>query len=120
MVLVGGHFLMSEVPLWSISLSGKAVVDTRSWNNSFTEMCSGSEAGSFSRLIDFVCHSTLGLGVMKKKEEVAATTILGNILVRDHAARVINMSLFSNAGKCSALSPGPASHNVGAIASTSS
>ena len=32
-----------------------------------SEMCSGSEAGSYSRLIDFVCHSTLGLRVIKKK-----------------------------------------------------
>ena len=32
-----------------------------------TEMCSGSEAGSYLRLIDFVYHSTLGLRVMKKK-----------------------------------------------------
>jgi len=30
-------------------------------------MCSGSEAGSYLRLIDFVCHSTLGLRVIKKK-----------------------------------------------------
>jgi len=30
-------------------------------------MCSGSEAGSSLRLIDFVYHSTLGLRVMKKK-----------------------------------------------------
>jgi len=29
-------------------------------------MCSGSEAGSYLRLIDFVYHSTLGLGVIKK------------------------------------------------------
>ena len=27
-------------------------------------MCSGSEAGSYLRLIDFVYHSTLGLRVM--------------------------------------------------------
>ena len=33
----------------------------------FTEMCSGSEAGSYLRLIDFVYHSTLGLSVTKKK-----------------------------------------------------
>ena len=32
-------------------------------------MCSGSEAGSYVRLIDFVYHSTLGLRVRKKKEE---------------------------------------------------
>ena len=36
-------------------------------NNYFTEMCSGSEAGSYLRLIDFVYHSTLGLGVIQKK-----------------------------------------------------
>jgi len=32
-------------------------------------MCSGSEAGSYSRLIDFVYHSTLGLRVIKKDLE---------------------------------------------------
>ena len=31
-------------------------------------MCSGSEAGSYLRLTDFVYHSTLGLGVIKKKK----------------------------------------------------
>ena len=36
-------------------------------NNCFTEMCSGSEAGSYLRLIYLVCHSTLGLRVIKKK-----------------------------------------------------
>jgi len=36
-------------------------------NNYFTEMCSGSEAGSYLKLIDFVYHSTLGLRVIKKK-----------------------------------------------------
>jgi len=34
-----------------------------------SEMCSGSEEGSYARLIDFVNHSTLGLGVIKKKGE---------------------------------------------------
>ena len=37
-------------------------------NNYFTEMCSGSGAGSYLRLIDFVYHSTLGLRVIKKKK----------------------------------------------------
>ena len=37
-------------------------------NNYFTEMCSGSEAGSYLRLIDFVYHSTLGVRVIKKKQ----------------------------------------------------
>ena len=36
-------------------------------NSYFTEMCSGSEAGSYLRLIDFVYHSTLDLIVIKKK-----------------------------------------------------
>ena len=36
-------------------------------NHYFTKMCSGSEAGSNSRLIDFVYHSTLGLRVIKNK-----------------------------------------------------
>ena len=31
-------------------------------------MCSGSEAGSYLRLIDFVYHSTLGVRVIKKKK----------------------------------------------------
>jgi len=39
-------------------------------NNYFTEMCSGSEEGSHLRLVDFVCHSTLGLGVIKKKKRL--------------------------------------------------
>ena len=33
------------------------------------DMCSGSEAGSYLRLIDFVHHSILGLIVMKKKKQ---------------------------------------------------
>ena len=35
-------------------------------------MCSGSEVGSYLRLIDFVYHSTLGLRVIKKKKCVHA------------------------------------------------
>ena len=31
-------------------------------------MCSGSEAGSYLRLIDFVYHSTLGLRAIKEKK----------------------------------------------------
>ena len=38
-------------------------------NNYFTEMCSGSEAGSYLRLIDFVYHSTLGLRVITRERE---------------------------------------------------
>jgi len=38
--------------------------------NYFTEMCSGSEAGSYLRLIDLVYPSTLGLRVKKKTKKV--------------------------------------------------
>ena len=38
--------------------------------NYLTEMCSGSEAGSYFRLIDFMYHSTLGLRVIKSAESV--------------------------------------------------
>ena len=37
-------------------------------NNYFTEMCSDSEVGLYSRLIDFVNHSTLSLRVIKRKK----------------------------------------------------
>ena len=40
-------------------------------NNYFTEMCSGSQAGSYLRLIDFVYHSTLDWRVIKKKRRQA-------------------------------------------------
>ena len=36
----------------------------------FAEMCSGSEAGTYSRLTDVVYHSTLGLGVIKKRRRL--------------------------------------------------
>ena len=35
----------------------------------FTEMCSGSETGSYLRLIYFVYHCALGLGEIKEKRE---------------------------------------------------
>jgi len=40
-------------------------------------MCSGSEAGSYFRLIDFVYHSTLGLRVIKKRREWGGGPIRG-------------------------------------------
>jgi hypothetical protein len=40
-------------------------------------MCSGSEAGSFSRLIDFVYHSTLGLRVIKKRRPQRQNQVRG-------------------------------------------
>jgi len=38
-------------------------------NGYLTEICSGSEVESYSRLTDFVYHSALGLGVIKKKRK---------------------------------------------------
>ena len=40
-------------------------------NNYFTETCSGSEAGSYLRLVDFECHSTIGLRVIKEERGLA-------------------------------------------------
>ena len=40
----------------------------RVMSESTSHVCSGSKAGSVLRLIDFVCHSTLGLRVTKKKK----------------------------------------------------
>ena len=40
-------------------------------NNYFTETCSGSEAGSYSRLIDCVYHSNLGVGVIERERGTA-------------------------------------------------
>jgi len=45
--------------------------------NYFTEMCSGSEAGSYLRLIDILYHSTLGLRVIKKKRSFVGGRVLG-------------------------------------------
>ena len=44
-------------------------------------MCSGSEAGSYLRLIDFVHHSTLGWRVIKKKKKVRGGCISQNVLI---------------------------------------
>ena len=44
-------------------------------DNYFTEMCSGSEAGSYLRFIDFF-HSTLGLRVITKKREALGWGVL--------------------------------------------
>jgi len=47
--------------------SSTTVVNLRT--HYFTEMCSGSEAGLYLRLIDFVYHSTPGVRVIKKKKK---------------------------------------------------
>ena len=64
------HFQKDRHSTWSragILLDGLV----KQKNNCFTEMCSGFEAGSYSRLIDFVYHSTLGLRVIKKRRRTS-------------------------------------------------
>ena len=46
--------------------------DSHPANNYFTEMCSGSEAVSYLRIIDFVYHSTLGLRVIQHERRCNA------------------------------------------------
>ena len=46
-------------------------------NNYFTQMCSGSEAGSYLRRKHFVYHSTLGWRVIKKKRRCGARISMG-------------------------------------------
>jgi len=62
-------------------------------------MCSGSEADSYLRLIDFVYHSTLGLRVIKREslpqraaeeENVAG---IHNILRRGSYLRLIDLCI---------------------------
>ena len=69
------------VPAWDLALTSKlfialcATIASSSTyictmkTDYFTEMCSGSEAGSYLRLIDFVYDSTLGLRAIKKKKK---------------------------------------------------
>ena len=44
------------------------------------EMCSGSEAGSYSRLMDFVYHSTLGLRVIQRKSQTVGEEAFDHVL----------------------------------------
>ena len=46
-------------------------------------MCSGSEVGSYVRLIDFVYHSTVGLRVIKRRER-----LLCSLALRDSTTRL--------------------------------
>ena len=53
----------------SLELSDKKVYEPSSCQ-AIRNMRSGFEAGSYSRLIDFVYHSTLGLKVITKKKRI--------------------------------------------------
>ena len=76
----------SERELAHVRLQPCAAASRGVRNNYFTEMCSGSEAGSYLRLIGFVYHSTLGLREIKKNldslaEELALAFLLDDLLV---------------------------------------
>jgi hypothetical protein len=60
---------MSEVP--HVLSSSDAVASSQLFH---TEMCSGSEAGLYLRLIDFKYHSNLGSRVIKKKKKCQNST----------------------------------------------
>ena len=49
-------------------------------------MCSGSEAGSYLRLINFVYHSTLGLRVITKKRRRVDTETVRTEAVRTESS----------------------------------
>jgi len=60
-----------------VDITWAANQDTgQDWGDPDQEMCSGSEAGSYLRLIDFVYHSTLGLRAIKKKSEKTRKGVL--------------------------------------------
>ena len=69
---IGGASADRSIAVLSKKLPSKHLpaVSSQFKNSYFTEMCSGSEEGWFLRLIDFVYHSTLGLGEIKKKKKV--------------------------------------------------
>jgi len=73
MVVLGGGAVSYErgTPVGRVRARGAAGPPETRNPFSFTEMCSDSEAGSYSRLIDFLYHSTLGLRVIKRKKRAA-------------------------------------------------
>ena len=53
-------------------------------------MCSGSEAGSYFRLIDFVYHSTVGSRVIKKKKKnLHQTPLAGKRCSQEEGGQVV-------------------------------
>ena len=66
------------------------------FENWFTEIFSGTEAGSYSRLSYFVHHSTLGLRATKKKKRVrmfGGFMVEVDSLLADFGLRVESRSL---------------------------
>jgi len=57
-------------------------------------LCSGSEAGSYLRLIDLVYHSTLGLIVIKKKKRVETGLALQSMSLKyDPSSALLHISV---------------------------
>ena len=76
-VLVCGTVFREEgscVQSGGVGVWGSRITQGRE-NNYLTELCSGSEAGSYRRLIDFVYHSVLGLRVINQKKGASACTV---------------------------------------------
>ena len=57
-------------------------------------MCSGSEAGSYLRLIDFVYHSTLGLRVIKTKRRGMRTAGRSDSAIRVGKSLLVAVCIF--------------------------
>ena len=67
--------------------------------NYFTEMCSGSEGGSYLRLIDCVHHSILGFIVMKKRRRDSEE------IIAEMTCRVKGVHNLQNQGGCARRAP---------------
>jgi len=74
-------------------------------DNYFTEMCSSSEAGSYCRRIDFVYHSTLGLGEITKMKKWGVTASSASEEAATESAHPSSRYLFST------LNPTPSTRN---------
>jgi len=65
--IFAGHQFGAKQGPGSPNRRNQIILGSQFEDNYFTEMCSGSEAGSYLRLIDFVYHSTLVLRVIEKR-----------------------------------------------------
>ena len=63
---------------------------------SITEMCSGSEVGSYLRLIDVVYHSTLGLRVIKKKKNESFRFVFSRECGSGHLLSLVSCGFLEN------------------------
>jgi len=63
-------------------------------------MCSASEAGSYLRLVDFVCHSTLGLRVIKKKKKPEAVRrCSADLVAQEWCEMALDLTLRKDKGR---------------------